>query len=77
MSKVDDSKQTGERNELIKVTKAKTRYISVFGRFFRGRQSKGHDIALKLFADLLRKLPGVNLGLQLIGFVQPNNASIA
>lgn len=77
MSKAADQQLTGERNELIKVTKAKTRYISVFGRFFRGRQSKGHDVALKLFADLLRRLPGVNLGLQLIGFVQPNNASIA
>lgn len=77
MSKAADQQQTGERNELIKVTKAKTRYISVFGRFFRGRQSKGHDVALKLFADLLGRLPGMNLGLQLIGFVQPNNASIA
>ena len=72
----DTSEQAEKRTELIKVTKAKVRYISVFGRFFRGRQSKGHDIALTLFADLLTKVPDVPLHLQLIGFVQPNNASI-
>jgi glycosyltransferase involved in cell wall biosynthesis len=70
------AKLVEERTQLLKVTKAKVRYISVFGRFFRGRQSKGHDIAITLFADLLKKVPEVPLHLQLIGFVQPDIASV-
>jgi glycosyltransferase involved in cell wall biosynthesis len=64
---VDDIKQ------LMTKKAENVRVISVFGRFFRGRQSKGHDVALTLFAQLVDKIPDVPLHLYLVGFVQPNS----
>lgn len=48
--------------------------IAVFGRFFRGQQSKGHDIAIEIFSKLvtMTKLP---LELHLIGFIQAGQAN--
>jgi glycosyltransferase involved in cell wall biosynthesis len=48
--------------------------IIVMGRFFTGRQNKGHDIALEMFRKVT-KSTNLPLHLHLIGFVHPDKMS--
>lgn len=48
--------------------------IIVMGRFFMGRQNKGHDVAIELFRKL-KKQTDLPLHLHLIGFVHPDEES--
>lgn len=52
------------------------RHIAVLGRVFEGRQSKGHDTALTLFARLAPALP-IGTKLYLIGNIQPGHQKYA
>ena len=43
--------------------------IVVLGRFFQGRQSKGHDVAVSILANILRKTSKKNIHLYLCGYI--------
>lgn len=52
-----------------------TIYITVLGRFFRGRQSKGHDVALDVLRRLVSLAPLQKFHLHLIGNIHRNQDS--
>ena len=73
------SSNGGKKNELVDSgPKTKTNEkvnIALCGRFFKGRQNKGHYYALKILQRLSTLIVKPLVHLYLIGFVHPDNES--
>lgn len=51
--------------------------IVVLGRFFQGRQSKGHDVAVTILSNILRKTNNKNIHLYLCGYIHADGKAAA
>jgi len=51
--------------------------IVVLGRFFQGRQSKGHDVAVTILANIMRKTKNKNIHLYLCGYIHATEKAAA
>lgn len=51
--------------------------IVVLGRFFQGRQSKGHDVAVTILANIMRKTKNKNIHLYLCGYIHRSEKAVA